>query len=386
MLINELTVEAEKLEDIIRAALKGVEGLQEENKQKANELTQRFSLFAGMFGSFGTQSLAGQTAIPTAAQKAAANLITSFAALLGRDELDSDPAVKQLRVIIQTVGLGTVEAIAAQSKLNDIFAARDQIAKAQLAFKVYETFGNKTQMNAVHLQAEEARQKLASLGVDEVHYEAGKDLSVYFKQPAVNQEENKQKANELTQRFSLFAGMFGSFGTQSIAGQTAIPTAAQKAAANLITSFAALLGRDELDSDPAVKQLRVVIQTAGLGTVEAIAAQSKLNDIFAARDQIAKAQLAFKVYETFGNKAQMIAVHLQAEEARQKLASLGVDEVHYEAGKDLSVYFKQPAAKACDYDPSITTGSVPLPDNETYAFLLRMSAVAGAKGDWAKQQ
>ncbi|KHL92920.1 hypothetical protein QW71_26385 [Paenibacillus sp. IHB B 3415] len=200
------------------------------------------------------------------------------------------------------------------------------------------------------------------------------------------QEENKQKANELTQRFSLFAGMFGSFGTQSIAGQTAIPTATQKAAANLITSFAALLGRDELDSDPAVKQLRVVIQTAGLGTVEAIAAQSKLNDIFAARDQIAKAQLAFKVYETFGNKAQMIAVHLQAEEARQKLASLGVDEVHYEAGKDLSVYFKQPAVKACDYDPSITTGSVPLPDNETYAFLLRMSAVAGAKGDWAKQQ
>jgi hypothetical protein len=78
VLINELTVEAEKLEDVIRTALKGVEGLQEENKQKANELAQKFSLFAGMFGSFRAQSIAGQTGIPTAAKKAASHLITSF--------------------------------------------------------------------------------------------------------------------------------------------------------------------------------------------------------------------------------------------------------------------------------------------------------------------
>ncbi|KHL92919.1 hypothetical protein QW71_26380 [Paenibacillus sp. IHB B 3415] len=130
----------------------------------------------------------------------------------------------------------------------------------------------------------------------------------------------------------------------------------------------------------------MVIQTAGLGTVEAIAAQSKLNDIFAARDQIAKAQLAFKVYETFGNKAQMIAVHLQAEEARQKLASLGVDEVHYEAGKDLSVYYKQPALQACESDPSIKTESVPLAQNESYLLLLRMAMEPGNKGQWAKDQ
>ncbi|WP_256702295.1 hypothetical protein [Paenibacillus sp. P32E] len=185
VLINELTVEAEKLEDVIRAALKGVEGLQEENKQKANQLTQWFSLFAGMFGSFRTQTFAGRYTIPTAAQKAAANLITSFAALGGRDELDSDPAVEKLRNTIQTSRLGTVENIAAQSKLKDIFAARDQIAKAQWAYKIYEEFGNKAQMNAVNRQAEEARQKLESMEVDKFHYEAGKDLSVYFKQPAV---------------------------------------------------------------------------------------------------------------------------------------------------------------------------------------------------------
>jgi hypothetical protein len=185
VLINELTVESEKLEDIIRVALKGVAGLQEENKRQADKLTQQFNLFAGAFGSLGTQGAAGRFSIPAFTQKSASHLITSFAALLGRDELDSDPAVKQLRMIIQTSGMGTVEAIAAQSKLKDIFAARDEIAKAQMAFKVYEAFGNKTQMEAVHAQAEEARQKLASLGVAKVHYEAGKDLSVYFKQPAV---------------------------------------------------------------------------------------------------------------------------------------------------------------------------------------------------------
>ncbi|WP_171718363.1 hypothetical protein, partial [Paenibacillus phytohabitans] len=49
----------------------------------------------------------------------------------------------------------------------------------------------------------------------------------------------------------------------------------------------------------------------------------------------------------------------QAEEARRKLASLGVAKVQYEAGKDVSGYFKQPAVKACNYDPSITAESVP---------------------------
>ncbi|OMF19774.1 hypothetical protein [Paenibacillus sp. FSL H8-0259] len=185
VLINELTVEAEKLEDIIRVALKGVTGLQEENKRQADKLTQQFSLLAGAFGSFGTSNTAGRVSIPAFVQKSVSHLITSVTVLLGKDELNNDPAVQELRNIIQTSGLLTVESIAALSKLKDIFAARDGIAKAQMAFKVYEAFGNKTQMEAVHSEAEEARRKLASLGVAKVQYEAGKDLSGYFKQPAV---------------------------------------------------------------------------------------------------------------------------------------------------------------------------------------------------------
>ncbi|HBS44195.1 MAG TPA: hypothetical protein DEA91_06520 [Paenibacillus sp.] len=52
--------------------------------------------------------------------------------------------------------------IAAQSKLKDIYLARDQIAKAQTAYKVYQAFGNQTQMDAMHKLAEDVRKKLES--------------------------------------------------------------------------------------------------------------------------------------------------------------------------------------------------------------------------------
>ncbi|OKP88794.1 hypothetical protein A3842_04985 [Paenibacillus sp. P3E] len=200
------------------------------------------------------------------------------------------------------------------------------------------------------------------------------------------QEENKRQTSKLTQPFSLFAGMLGSFGGNGSQGRYSIPTFAQKAATKLISSIAALIGRDELDSDPMVRNLRDILQKSGLETVEGIAAQSKLNDINEARNLIAKAQTAFEVYEVFGNQTQMDAMHKLAEDARKKLESLGVDKVQYEAGKDLSAYFKQPAVKACDYDPSITSGNVPLVQNETYQLLLRTAMEKGDKGNWAKGQ
>ncbi|MFD2880876.1 hypothetical protein ACFTAO_40980 [Paenibacillus rhizoplanae] len=135
-----------------------------------------------------------------------------------------------------------------------------------------------------------------------------------------------------------------------------------------------------------VQQLRNVIQTSGLLTVESIAAQSKLSDIFAARNQIAKAQMAFKVYQAFGNQSQMEAVHAQAEEARQKLASLGVGKIYYEAGKDLSAHYRQPAVTACEYDPSITADKVPLLHNEEYLLLLRLAMEKTAAGAYARGQ
>ncbi|WP_019912133.1 hypothetical protein [Paenibacillus sp. HW567] len=200
------------------------------------------------------------------------------------------------------------------------------------------------------------------------------------------QEENKRQASQLTQQFSLFAGMFGNFGGNGSQGRFSIPPFAQKAATKLISSIAALTGRDGLDSDPVVKNLRDLLQKFGPGTIEGISAQSKLNDIYEARNLIEKTQTAYDVYQAFGNKTQMNAMHKLAEEARKKLESLGVDKVQYEAGKDLSAYFKQPAVKACDYDPSITTSSVPLVRDESYLLLLRMAMEPGKQGAWAKGQ
>ncbi|WP_313636999.1 hypothetical protein [Paenibacillus sp.] len=200
------------------------------------------------------------------------------------------------------------------------------------------------------------------------------------------QDENKRQANQLFQQLGVLGGMFERFGGGSAIGKSSIPTTAQKAVTNLITSVATLMGWDELSRDPMVQKLQATVKNSGLGTIDSIAAQSKLKDIYLARDQIAKAQTAYKVYQTFGNQAQMDAMHKLAEEARKKLESLGIDEVQYQAGKDLSTYFKKPAVKACDYDPSITNQSVPLIENEKYAFLLRLSMETGTKGEWAKQQ
>ncbi|WP_339223111.1 hypothetical protein [Paenibacillus sp. FSL H8-0332] len=200
------------------------------------------------------------------------------------------------------------------------------------------------------------------------------------------QEENRRQADRLTGQFTLLLAAFGSLGLQPAAGRVSIPEFVQRSATNLITSIAALPGKDELSRDPVVQQLRNVIQTSGLLTVESIAAQSKLTDIFAARDQIAKAQMAFKVYQAFGNQAQMEAVHAQAEEARQKLASLGVAKIYYEAGTDLSAHYRQPAVTACEYDPSITADKVPLLHNEEYLLLLRLAMEKTAAGAYARGQ
>ncbi|WP_340034213.1 HNH endonuclease [Paenibacillus sp. FSL E2-0202] len=200
------------------------------------------------------------------------------------------------------------------------------------------------------------------------------------------QDENKRQANQLFQQFGVLGGMFERLGSGSAIGQSSIPTTAQKAVTNLITSIATLMGWDELNSDPMVQKLQATVKKSGLGTIDSIAAQSKLKDIYLARDQIAKAQTAYEVYQAFGNQTQMDAMHKLAEDARKKLKSLGIDEVQYQAGKDLSTYFKKPAVKACDYDPSITSRSIPLVQNETYQLLLRTAMEKGEKGAWAKGQ
>jgi hypothetical protein len=114
VLVNELMVEAEKLEDIIRLAVKGIQGVQDENKRQTNQLIQQFGTLGAMFGRLGGGGAIGQFSIPTYAQKAATNLITSVATLMGWDELNRDPMVQKLQATVKNSGLGTIDSIAAQ--------------------------------------------------------------------------------------------------------------------------------------------------------------------------------------------------------------------------------------------------------------------------------
>ncbi|MEK3752364.1 hypothetical protein NYE25_29700 [Paenibacillus sp. FSL E2-8871] len=59
MLINELTVEAEKLDDFLWSTVQGVQDVQDENKRQASQWGQQFSLFEGRFGSFGGNASQG---------------------------------------------------------------------------------------------------------------------------------------------------------------------------------------------------------------------------------------------------------------------------------------------------------------------------------------
>ncbi|MEK4330656.1 hypothetical protein MKX70_32905 [Paenibacillus sp. FSL R7-0312] len=200
------------------------------------------------------------------------------------------------------------------------------------------------------------------------------------------QAENKRQAGQLSQQLGILAGLFGSAGSRGSFGPLSIPFLAQKAVTSLIRTLTILSAKDEWSSDPVVQKLRGMIQQSGLVSIDGLAAEMKLKEIYEAREQIGKSQIAYEVYKTFGNQAQMEAAHQQAEEARKKLKSMGISEVQYQPGKDLSGYYKESAIKACDYDPSITDKSVPLLEKEEYALLLRMAMEPGIQGEWAKQQ
>ncbi|WNS43702.1 hypothetical protein [Paenibacillus sp. MMS20-IR301] len=200
------------------------------------------------------------------------------------------------------------------------------------------------------------------------------------------QEENKRQADQLTQQFTALGGLLSRLGGSPITGRAAFPASALTAVMKLITSVATISGKDELSRDPAMQKLEVTLKASTFGSIDWFTAQLKLTGICEARNQIAKAQTAYSVYQAFGNKAQMAAVHQSAEEARKKLISLGVNKLLAEPGKDWSSCFRQPAVKACEYDPSVTAASIPLLQDESYLLLLRMAMEPGIQGQWAKSQ
>lgn len=147
---------------------------------------------------------------------------------------------------------------------------------------------------------------------------------------------------------------------------------------------------DPLFQDPVVQKLH---ELALKGTEEEqTEAKKKLDEIFKARNSIARAQVAYAVYKTFGNIHLMNNAHKEAMKRREILKGYGISEDLYKEGVDLTALYKGSKLEACSYDPSFQIMKddkfipVLLPQDNQYLYLLGLIMEGGSKGAWAQKQ
>lgn len=147
---------------------------------------------------------------------------------------------------------------------------------------------------------------------------------------------------------------------------------------------------DPLFNDPVVQALH---QQALHGTEEEqTEAKKKLDEIFKARNTIARAQVAHAVYKSFGNIPLMNNAHKEAFNQREILKRYGISEDHYKEEVDLTALYKGSKLEACSYDPSFQIMKddkiipVLLPQDNQYHYLLGLIMEGGSKGAWAQKQ
>ncbi|MEK5479431.1 C39 family peptidase [Paenibacillus sp. FSL R5-0407] len=147
---------------------------------------------------------------------------------------------------------------------------------------------------------------------------------------------------------------------------------------------------DPLFQDPVVQKLHEV---ALHGTEEEqTEAKKKLDEIFKARNTIARAQVAHAVYKSFGNIPLMNNAHKEAFNQREILKRYGISEDFYKEGVDLTALYKGSKLEACSYDPSFQIMKddkfipVLLPQDNQYHYLLGLIMEGGSKGAWAQKQ
>lgn len=200
------------------------------------------------------------------------------------------------------------------------------------------------------------------------------------------QNENRQASQQWGQMLTGLTSLFGFLGGQSNGGSSAFPPAIIQMVTRLIDCVSPFMGRDGLKEDPVVKKLELQLKQGNLPSDKRKEIEQKLSDIFAARNEIAKAQTAYSIYKSYGNTERMEAAHQFAEAARARLKAYGVDDIHYGPTVNVSKYYKKPAIEACDYDPTYID-RVPLDKkDERYLFLLTLGTSKGEQGDWAKGQ
>ncbi|MDK8180632.1 hypothetical protein QP775_07230 [Paenibacillus sp. UMB4589-SE434] len=173
--INRLTEDAEKLAEVVRKAVQGVEKVQQENQRGAEKWAQQAMNLTHLLGKYQQQAVNSYVQVVGSMGKAANHLVERIAQMFRQDELSHDPTVKQLQQLLRTQGLPDGLRIQSEQKLQAIFDARNLIAKSQVAYEVYKRYGNKKLMEQAHKQAKASRKLLKAMGIQHQQFEGGKE-------------------------------------------------------------------------------------------------------------------------------------------------------------------------------------------------------------------
>ncbi|GGG05695.1 hypothetical protein GCM10010912_57900 [Paenibacillus albidus] len=110
-------------------------------------------------------------------------------------------------------------------------------------------------------------------------------------------------------------------------------------------------------------------------------AREQLARIAEALDEIGRSQMAYGVYEKYGNLEYMKSANLHAEEQRKLLQELGVDPGLY-TNVDLRSQYRGSPLSACTYNPLQNDGSA-VPSSDELRFAIALGLVNDKYREWA---
>ena len=199
------------------------------------------------------------------------------------------------------------------------------------------------------------------------------------------EQESKRGATAWWDKAQWLTSLLAKFGQHAVMTLEQLPDELKRSVNRLIDQVEDWHRPDHFEKEPAVQQLREMLASANLPPADRIRITAQLEEMYAQRALIAKAQRAYEMYKQYGNTAQMLAVHQLAEDSRLRLIAMGIQEQTIAANVDLKPYYAGSAVEACAFDP-LYTKPIPIMDSEKYRTLLMLGMKQGATGTWARQQ
>ncbi|MFC6335078.1 hypothetical protein ACFP56_20800, partial [Paenibacillus septentrionalis] len=199
------------------------------------------------------------------------------------------------------------------------------------------------------------------------------------------EQENKRSAAAWLDQTRGLAQLLARFRQHTMATLGSLPEEMMRNVNRLIDKVEAWHRPDPFEKEPVIQQLRERLASATLPQADRIRIKAQIEEIYAQREVIAKAQRAYEMYKQYGNTAQMLRVHQVAEDSRLRLLAMGIQAQTIAANVDLTSTYAGSAVQACTFDP-LYTKPIPIMDSERYRTLLMLGMKEGATGTWARNQ